>query len=230
MALCTGYPFPITCMKKQIRKIYTRTGDKKKTEIAGGMRISKHAACIEAVGSLDELNSFLGFLLSLSDNIFKSSREKKIKTSFKKIIEQIQKDLFVMGANLSRPLIQMNTISHLLHHLYPYYIHSKIQKVPQISHHHVEYLDELIDHFHDRLPPLKNFILPQGNPLGTFLQVVRAVCRRTERRVVQLSVHSKVNPFILAYLNRLSDLFFMLARAVNYKSKKPEIIWEKDLP
>jgi cob(I)alamin adenosyltransferase len=84
-------------------------------------------------------------------------------------------------------------------------------------------LEELTDHFQRNLPPLKNFIFPQGNPVAAFAQVIRAICRRVERRVVHLAMRSRVNPLILAYLNRLSDLFFALARALN---KKSETIWK----
>lgn len=190
------------------------------------MRLSKHSARIEAIGSMDEFNSFFGFLLSLSDNLFRNSEQKKIKMAFKKIIEEIQRDLFVIGADLAQPLIKSNSIPHPLQHHFPRQASHGVKNIPQITYLHVHRLEELTDHFHRKLPELKNFILPHGNPVGSFLQVVRAICRRTERRVVQLSVHSKVNPLILAYLNRLSDLLFVLARAVNLKSKKPEIIWK----
>lgn len=207
------------------RRLYTHSGDARKTGILGGVRLSKHSSRIEAIGSLDELNSFLGFLLSLSDNLFRSRKERKMRASFRAIIEQTQKDFFVIGADLSSPLIRDNAIPHPLHHHYPRHTNYRVRRVPQITHEHVHRLEEWIDLTQAQVPPLNNFILPQGNPVGSFLQVVRAICRRTERRAVQLAVHSKVNPLILAYLNRLSDLFFVLARAVNSKSKKTEIIW-----
>ncbi len=207
------------------RRIYTKSGDAKKTGLLGGIRLSKHSARIEAIGSLDELNCFLGFLLSLSDNLFRSRNERKIRASFRTIIEQIQKDFFVVGADLSHPLIRLNTIPHLLHHHYPHDSKHRVRHVPELTHTHVHRLEEWIDFLQGQVPPLKNFILPQGNPVGSFLQVVRAISRRTERRVVQLAAHSNVNPLILAYLNRLSDLFFVLSRAVNSRSRKTEIIW-----
>lgn len=225
-------------MKKLFPRIYTRSGDKKETGILAGVRLSKHSNRIEAIGSLDELNSFLGFLLSLSENIFKSrqgtknpralAQEEKIHFSLKKIVEKVQQDLFIVGSDLSQPLIQSRTIPHLLHHYYPRSTSHKARKVPQISHTQIHRLEEVTDHFQKKLPPLKNFILPQGNAVGSFLQVVRAICRRTERQVVRLSVHTPINPLILAYLNRLSDLLFVLARVVNYENKRCEIIWKED--
>lgn len=208
-------------------RLYTKSGDTRTTGILGGFRISKRSDRIEAIGSLDELNSFLGFLLSLNDVQFKRKHEVHINASFRRIVEQVQKDLFVIGADLSRPMIRANAIPHPLHRHYPREASPKIP-VPSVDHTHVHYVEGLIDHFQASLPPLKNFILPQGNMLGSFLQIIRAICRRTERRVVQLAMHSKVNPMSLAYLNRLSDLLFVLARAVNHESRQSEIIWKSD--
>lgn len=209
-------------------RIYTRTGDARMTGIQGGVRLTKHSARIEALGSLDELNSFLGFLLALSNSSAEKGRKKKVRDSFSKIIETIQRDLFITGAELSKPLIKNNSIPHPLRRHYPKYLQYPVGKVPVITHREVQYLEELIDRFHKILPPLKHFILPQGDPVGAFSQVIRAICRRTERRVVQLAMHSKVNPLTLAYLNRLSDLFFLLARAQNYRHRISEIIWKHD--
>lgn len=204
-------------------KIYTKGGDTKTTGIIGGFRLSKRSDRIETLGSLDELNSFLGFLLALSDELFKS--KKKVKITFKRMVEQIQEDLFVIGADLSKPIIKKNSIPHPLHHHFPKDAVANVP-VPHLTHNHVHHIEELIDHFQGKLPPLRNFILPQGNTVGSFLQIIRAICRRTERRTVRLAMHSKVDPLILAYLNRLSDLFFVLARIVNLKNRKSETIWK----
>lgn len=216
-------------MKKTAKKIYTRTGDSKTTGLLGGIRISKHSARIEAIGSLDELNSSLGFVLSLSENILKNNPNKKAYRPFKKIIEQIQQDLFVVGTDLSHPIIFSNSIPHpLSRHLHHTFVEEK-RRLPKIVPEHIHQLEDWIDHFQAKLPALKNFILPQGNAIGSFLQFARALCRRTERRTVQLATHAKINPLILAYLNRLSDLLFVLARAVNYKGKKSEVLWSAKL-
>lgn len=203
-------------------RIYTRDGDYKTTGILGGIRLTKHSFRIEAIGSIDELNASIGFLLSLNDRRGK----KKISLKFFKILEKIQKDLFVIGADLSFTLIKNHTIPHPLRRHYPKDVQFAVQKIPKTAHQDVHRLENLIDHFHHHLPPLKNFILPQGDPMAAFAQVARTVCRRAERRAVQLAMHSKVNPMILAYLNRLSDLLFLFARALNQKSRKSETIWK----
>jgi len=187
--------------------------------------VPKHSTRIEALGSLDELNSFLGFLHSLSEGAFKDKRDGLMKKMLQKVIEQVQKDLFVTGAELSRSMIKSNSIPHPLRHHYPKNSYRPEGDVPRITTRNVIYLEELIDDLQKHLPPLKNFILPQGTLVGSFSQVIRAVSRRVERRVVQLAMNSKVNPLILAYLNRLSDLLFLLARSFNYTNNKGEIIW-----
>ena len=202
-------------------KIYTKTGDSKITGIQGGVRLTKHSFRIEAIGSIDELNASLGFLLSLHEN----NRMKKTGTEFKIMLEKIQRTLFVIGADLSRTLIINNSIPHPLRRHYPKEDLNPAVKIPRIRLTEVHDLENWIDQFQSHLPPLRNFILPQGGLMGAYTQVTRTICRRAERRAVQLAMHSKINPLILAYLNRLSDLLFLLARALNYKNKKPEIIW-----
>jgi cob(I)alamin adenosyltransferase len=208
-------------MKKTIQKIYTRTGDKKVTHILGGFRISKRSARIESIGSLDELNSFLGFLLTLMDPKLKRS-----KIPAEEIIKKIQNDLFVIGAELSYPIIKKRSIPHPLHFHYPESSHPEPKEIPKISHTQVHDLEEWMDQLQVGLPPLDHFVLSQGNSVAAFLQIIRAICRRTERRIVQLATYSKVNPLIIAYLNRLSDLLFVLSRAVNRACKGTETIWD----
>ena len=206
-------------------KIYTRTGDTRTTGIIGGIRLSKNSFRIEAIGSIDELNASLGFLLSLHEH----KGTKKSAGEFKKMMDKIQRTLFVIGSDLSQTMIKNNSIPHPLRHHYPKRPQEKI-KIPWIRPSDVHDLENWMDHFQKRLPPLRNFILPQGGMMGAYAQVARTICRRAERRVVQLSMHSKIDPLILAYLNRLSDFLFLLARAINYKSKKPEIIWSPATP
>lgn len=218
--LCKIFPPNLFSMNKTASNIYTRTGDKKTTTILGGFRISKRSVRIEAIGSLDELNSFLGFLLTLNDK-----KSGKSKIPVQEIIEKIQNDLFVVGSELSLPIIKRKSIPHPLHSHYPDSASHEVKNIPKISTVEVHNLEEWIDHLKIGLPPLKHFLLPRGNSTVAFLQIVRAICRRTERRVVQLATYSRVNPLIIAYLNRLSDLFFILSRAINYTSKKSETIW-----
>ncbi len=203
-------------------KIYTRTGDSKTTGLQGGIRITKHSFRIEAIGSIDELNASIGFLMSLNG---KRSRKKSYGL-LNNVLEKIQKDLFVIGSDLSYTLIKNNTIPHPLRKHYPKNQQVVLSKIPKTSPNDVHQIENLIDHFQKHLPPLHNFILPQGDPMGAYAQVTRTICRRAERRAVQLAMHSKTNPMILAYLNRLSDLLFLFARALNHKSHKSEIIWK----
>ena len=206
-------------------RIYTRTGDKKTTGLIGGTRITKHSFRVEAIGSVDELNSFLGFLLSLTEYILKDSNLKEMRETFKNILEKVQSDLFVISSDLSGNLIKNKTIPHPLKNHYPK--HDKpVGKIPKIRQEDVFYLEEWIEHFQSELPPLKHFIFPRGSPIASLAQAVRAICRRSERRVVQLAMRSKVNAMILAYLNRLSDLLFLLARAANQQTHSSERIWK----
>ncbi len=203
-------------------KIYTRGGDEKTTGIQGGIRVTKHSFRIEAIGSIDELNASIGFLISLNGR----RTNKKGASMLTKALEKIQKDLFVIGSDLSYTMIKNNTLPHPLRKHYPKSEQQPVISIPKTTHDDVHRLENLIDHFQSHLPQLKNFILPQGDPMGAYAQVTRTICRRAERRAVQLAMHAKVNPMILAYLNRLSDLLFLLARALNHKSHKSEIIWK----
>jgi len=201
--------------------LYTRSGDHKITGILGGVRLTKHSFRIEAIGSIDELNASVGFLHSLSSRKGLGALSRNLI----QILEKIQNDLFVIGADLSNRLIKNNSIPHPLRKHYPNDHAMYNGKIPKITLGDVHQLENLIDKFQSHLPQLKNFILPQGDPLGAYAQVTRTVCRRAERRAVHLAMHSKINPLILAYLNRLSDLFFLIARVLNQKSHKQEIIW-----
>jgi cob(I)alamin adenosyltransferase len=205
-----------------LAKIYTRTGDEKTTGIQGGIRLTKHSFRIEAIGSIDELNASIGFLISLNG---KRTNRRGFKM-LTKVLERIQRDLFVIGSDLSYTLIKNNTIPHPLRKHYPKNQNNAVISIPKTMPQDVHRLENLIDHFQRALPPLTHFILPQGEPMGAYAQVTRTVCRRAERRAVQLAVHSKVNPMILAYLNRLSDFLFLLARALNHKSHQSEIVWK----
>jgi cob(I)alamin adenosyltransferase len=153
-------------------------------------------------------------------------RARVLKIPFNKIIADIQKNLFVIGSNLAQPMIRSKSIPHPLHkHYAGRTMPGAAPVLPTITLEQVHEIEDMIDHFQKNLPPLTHFILPQGNPIASALQVTRAICRRTERRVVQLAMHAKVDPLNMAYLNRLSDLLFVLARAVNHKTKRGDIIW-----
>jgi len=183
--------------------IYTRFGDKGKTALHTGKTVSKGSIRVEAYGNLDELNSFLGIVLSQIKDSPRGEAGRKIK----KEILKIQNDLFEIGASLAGPgEREHQTLS------------KKLKK-------RVLEFEKTIDLLTKKLPKLKNFILP-GGKTGSLLHYARTIARRAERRTVALAEKEKVLEEVLVYLNRLSDLLFMFARAINYQEKQKEIIWD----
>lgn len=176
-------------------KIYTRTGDTGETGLLGGVRVKKHDLRIEAYGTVDELNAVLGVV-----------RAAQPSQRVDQILEHIQNELFGVGAELATPT-------------------SKGAHSGRIEESHVERLEEMIDLCEAELPPLKNFILPGGCPTAAQLHFARTVCRRAERLVVELSETGPVSPQIIVYLNRLSDLLFVLARFDNARAGVPDVKW-----
>jgi len=169
-------------------KIYTKTGDKGETSLVYGVRVSKADMLVEAYGTCDEANSFIGLALSHMDPI-NSQQIKEICDVFKKV----QTDLFHVGAELATP---------------------KDKEVKwKIAKSDIDYLEEIIDMWDKEVPPLTNFILPGGHVAGATFHTARTIVRRAERRAV--AIGENVNPHVVAYLNRLSDLLFVTARYVN---------------
>jgi cob(I)alamin adenosyltransferase len=174
---------------EQVARIYTRTGDDGTTGLAGGQRVSKDSPLIEAGGSLDELNALIGVVRSC-----------ELPGDVDRVLQRIQNDLFTIGAQIATP--EGSNI-----------------KVQGICDEEIENLEHEIDALEDRLPPLRQFILPGGSSTAAALHLARTVARRAERRCVTLSRSAKIDPRVLCYLNRLSDLCFLLARHANqYKS------------
>ena len=180
-------------------KIYTKTGDKGTTGLAGGRRVSKGYQRVEAYGTVDELNTLLGLALTLVEN-----------GDLRSELLEIQSRLFVLGGDLAAPPTGRDSEGG-----------RRVQILPA----HRERLEKLIDRYDECTPPLKNFILPGGAPLAAALHVCRAVCRRAERCAVRLSETEEVNLEILIYLNRLSDLLFVLARWANHQAGFAEPVW-----
>lgn len=176
--------------------IYTRTGDNGTTSLFGGKRLLKCEDLIDVYGSLDELNSWVGLLVS----------QTKI-NSVKTFLEKIQSDLFTMGSALAG--------------------WSGDLKILDIR---VREMEEQIDIWEKQLPKLTNFVLPGGTIVGAQVHVARSLCRRVERQAVALAQKEKVDPLIVKYLNRLSDLFFVWARFINKKAKAAEIVWSRISP
>ncbi len=178
-------------------KIYTKFGDSGETALYGGTRIPKDALQIEALGSVDELNAYIGYAQTLMDD-----------EEISVLLIRIQNHLFSLGADLATPES-----------------HSKSADM-RISSDFTSEMEDAIDTLTEELPPLTNFILPGGCEAGSVMHVARAVCRRSERCIVRLSRETEVNPEIIRCLNRLSDLLFVMARVVNHRSQAPEPIWE----
>jgi cob(I)alamin adenosyltransferase len=178
----------------RLTRIYTRAGDAGATSLGDGARVPKTDLRIEAYGTVDELNSLVGLALA-----------GELPDEFRPWLERVQNDLFDLGADLSVPL------------------EDDRRERLRVTARQVEQLEELCDLVNERLEPLKSFVLPGGTEAAARLHVARAVCRRAERLAVALAAEHDVNPAALAYLNRLSDLLFILARAANAGS--PEPLW-----
>jgi cob(I)alamin adenosyltransferase len=177
-------------------KIYTKTGDGGETSLLGGERVSKDALRIDAYGTVDELNSSLGI-----------ARAFKHAPDVDRILEFIQNDLFILGAALAvsdakRPV-----------------------PVKPVGQEHIAQLEQTIDALEAKLPTLRTFILPGGSPLAAQLHLSRTICRRAERLVVRLAKSENVDEICIAYLNRLSDTLFVVARYANHLDGVCETPW-----
>ncbi len=178
-------------------KIYTKTGDKGETSLFDGRRVPKDDLYIEACGTVDELNTVLGII-----------RSAPVSEPADAILGTIQNHLFIIGSDLATP--PGRNTRH---------------PVPRITADMVGILEKAIDDTEERLPVLKNFILPCGTPSAARFHFARAVCRRAERCVVRLSRQTEINPHTIVYLNRLSDLFFVFARLSNVVDGISDIPW-----
>jgi len=178
-------------------KIYTKTGDKGDTSLFGGQRVPKDALRIEAYGTVDELNSILGVALA-------ATSDERIHT----VLTQVQNQLFDLGADLATPRLSRGT------------------KIRRIESKDANQLEKTIDSLNSSLKPIRSFILPGGSALAAQVHVARAVCRRAERAVVRLSRNEDIGGGIIVYLNRLSDLLFVLARYANHVAGVQEIAWK----
>lgn len=184
-------------------KIYTRTGDEGKTSLFSGQRIPKNDHFIEALGTVDEANSALGFALSLVPT------EKKF-INLRREIEIIQHALFDVGAALATPRSCHQT--------------KKLEKT-SFDDEAVKSLEKWIDAMDEQLPSLKTFILPGGHPAGAALHLARSIVRRAERLVIPLYEKGEISQSVMVYLNRLSDYLFILSRYINHLLNIPETNW-----
>lgn len=183
-------------------KIYTKTGDKGETALYGGTRVSKASARVEAYGTIDELNAFIGVAKSHIDD--------------KDCVEQlakIQYDLFTLGSEAATPLDKI------------YLANGKSRLLVTIKEEDISGLEVWMDKMDESLEPLQFFILPGGGKAATFLHVARTICRRAERGMVFLNETEEVRPELIKYLNRLSDYLFIMARYVSMLDNEREEYW-----
>jgi cob(I)alamin adenosyltransferase len=179
-------------MGKRLTKIYTRTGDDGTTGLGDGSRLAKDSRRIEAIGLVDSLNSFIGRVLS-----------HEVPAEVRRVLEDVQHDLFELGAELCLP------------------------GVTKIEDEHLARLERELDTFNATLPPLKEFILPGGSTASADAHIARTAGRAAERVVVALGKAEPVGEGARRYLNRLSDLLFVLARVINRAAGQPDVLWQQ---
>lgn len=195
-------------MPIRITRVYTRTGDRGDTALVGGKRVPKDAARIEAYGTLDELNAVLGLA-----RVFNAERldEAEGHRWLDDVLRRLQGQLFDLGSELATPP------------------DAAYEGMFRIGDGEVREIERLIDHCQKELLPLKSFVLPGGGRIGAFLHQARTVCRRAEREVLRLSRQEPIGEGPLRYVNRLSDLLFVLSRWVARRLGEPEYLWERGL-
>lgn len=181
----------------RLTKIYTRKGDGGDTSLGGGQRVAKDSLRVEAYGTVDELNSLIGVAVASG-----------LSGRLAGVLPVIQNELFHLGSDLC--FVEEDKAKYAL---------------PQIEERHVQALEALIDEMTGVVGPLENFILPGGAPGSAHLHVARTVCRRAERIVTTLAKEEAIGGYVLAYLNRLSDALFMMARYENHQQGVAEPLW-----
>jgi cob(I)alamin adenosyltransferase len=192
----------------RITRVYTRTGDQGETALVGGRRVPKDAPRIEAYGTVDELNAVLGLA-----RVFNAERLGKGEAHrwLDETLRRLQNQLFDLGSELATPEDA---------------VYEGMYRVGQAE---VTELEQLIDRCQEELEPLKSFVLPGGGRVGAFLHQARTVCRRAEREILRLSRVEPIPEWPLRYVNRLSDLLFVLSRWVAKRLGEPEYLWERGL-
>lgn len=179
-------------------KIYTKTGDKGETSLIGGTRVPKYSDRIEAYGTVDELNSYIGLIRDLCES-----------DDLKVLLLNIQNCLFVLESSLATdPSVELT------------------RKLPEIAESDIELLEKEIDRMNETLPDLTNFVLPGGDVVSSHCHIARTICRRAERITIKLSSVYPLESLDIKYLNRLSDYLFVLARAIIHQKGGNEIPWK----
>ncbi len=182
-----------------LNRIYTKTGDKGETHLAGGQRVPKDSLRIECYGTVDELNSFVGMACVSSSEAL---------PQLASILRRVQHELFNLGSILATRAED---------------VHPKQARVTSVE---IAQLEKEIDRANEELTPLRSFVLPGGSRVNTELHVCRTICRRAERLAVSLAREEAIPPETVQYLNRLSDAFFVWSRLANHVLGAPEVLWE----
>ncbi|BDC98321.1 cob(I)yrinic acid a,c-diamide adenosyltransferase [Persicobacter psychrovividus] len=176
-------------------KVYTKTGDKGTTALVNGKRVSKSHIRLDAYGTTDELNSYIGLI-----------RDRSTDQERRALLQDIQDRLFTIGSHLAKD----GEVKFAL---------------PELHEEDITILEKAIDKMQETVPPMRSFVLPGGHETSSFCHIARCVCRRAERNVIKVSEESEVPDLVVKYLNRLSDYLFVLARMVIYELKLEEIPW-----
>jgi cob(I)alamin adenosyltransferase len=194
-------------MAIRINRVYTRTGDKGMTALVGGKRVPKDSPRVESYGTIDELNSVIGLARAFNQETAPSAARDRLED----ILCRVQNELFDLGSELATPL------------------DAHYEGMFRVGAADIEALEQIMDECQKDLEPLKSFVLPGGGRVSAALHMARTICRRAERDVLQLGREEDVGPYPLAYVNRLSDLLFVLARWAGKRQGEKEFLWERGL-
>ena len=200
----------------RITRVYTRTGDKGETGLVGGKRVPKDSPRTEAYGTIDELNSIVGLARVFNEERLKEgeahlSAQPQAGRFLDELLRKIQDELFDLGSELATP---------------PDFTYEEMYRIGEKE---VKRIEEIIDQCQKDLGPLKSFVLPGGGRIGAYLHQCRTVCRRAEREILRLSRVEEISEWPLKYVNRLSDLFFVLARWIGKQRGEKEFLWQRGL-
>lgn len=192
----------------RITKVYTRTGDDGETSLVGGKRVPKDSPRIDAYGTIDELNSAVGLARVFNEENLEAGEGHRF---LDEVLCRLQDQLFDIGSELATPSDVFQPGMY------------------RVGDSEIDRIENLIDRCQKDLEPLQSFILPGGGRIGAYLHQCRTVCRRAEREILRLSRNDEINPCLLKYVNRLSDLFFVLSRWIAKQTGEPEYLWQRGL-
>lgn len=195
-------------MAIRITRVYTRTGDRGETSLVGGKRVPKDSPRIDAYGTIDELNSIIGLARVFNEENLEAGEAHHF---LDEVLCKIQDELFDLGSELATPPESFQ------------------QGMFRISQTEIKNIEKLIDKCQENLQPLESFILPGGGRVGAYLHQCRTVCRRAEREILRLSRQETISEWPLKYVNRLSDLFFVLSRWIGKETGEREYLWQRGL-